>query len=295
MLFTIAICTYNRAQVIHKALDSAIEQTLPGSNFEILVVDNNSTDDTRDVVRSYKSMHAGLRLVSEPRQGLSIARNRAWKEAGGDLIVYVDDDAALATDYLERLEEVAAEESMLGAAGGPINVGWMGAMPGWWEPGLEIWYNHLDLGRHRKKLQYPEIFYGTNMAFPVSVLKEAGGFSPELGRTGRGLLDSEEAEIFIRVEKAGYDLVYDPGLEAVHYITEERLSREYLLEKARQHGKSQCIAERMHPDRGGAASMLGALAASYARILARRSRGRLSEKLIQTSARAYLAKRLETL
>lgn len=287
MKFTIAICTYNRAKIIEKSLDAALNQSMASRFYEILVVDNNSTDNTKQIVKKYMLENSNLRLVSEPIQGLSHARNRAYKEARNKIIVYVDDDAVLGPDYLMCLENLFNEEKKVGAVGGPVSVGWLEPVPSWYEPGLDIWYNYLNLSLVRRVIKYPKIFYGTNMAFFVSVLKQVNGFSPNLGRTKENLADSEEAEIILRIEKLGLKIFYDPELCVIHYITKDRLDKGYLRKKAQEHGRSQCIAEKMHPGHGGLIQALSAWAASSARTIFGRSHGKFNEELIRASAKAY--------
>jgi len=199
--FTIAICTCNRAAVLPYAVHAALGQDFPPERHEILIVDNNSTDETPRVAGDLAAAHPRIRCVKETSQGLSFARNRAFREAKGEVIVYVDDDAQMCPDYLANLEKVFQEEAGIGAAGGPIEVGWLGPVPSWYEPDLDYSFNYLYIASFRTRVVYPRMIYGTNMAFPVSVLRKIGGFQTGLGRIGSRLLAGEDVEIALRIER----------------------------------------------------------------------------------------------
>ena len=242
MQITIAICTYNRDYILEKSVLAALAQD-NALDYEVLVVDNNSTDNTALLIQGMVAGNPRLRPVKELRQGLSFARNRAVKESRGDYLVFVDDDAVLCPDYLKKLHKLLCRIPHPGAAGGPVSLGWMRPAPSWYEPGLDIWYNRLDHGTRRCFLEYPQILYGTNMVFSKEILERVGGFRTGLGRSGKGLGDSEDLEIMLRIAKAGLPVVYDPELLVTHYITPDRLSRGV------SSGKSQ--AARAIPVYGG--------------------------------------------
>ena len=287
--FTIAICTYNRAGVLPYALKAALAQTLSASHYEILIIDNNSTDETPKIVEDSTRSHAHIRALRESRQGLSFARNRAYEEARGDVIIYVDDDAEMAPQYLENLKRIWEEEKEIGALGGPIEVGWLGPVPSWYEPGMDRVFNYLYNGSYRMKIYYPMLIYGTNMAFPVTLLKKIGGFQTNLGRIGEHPLSGEDIEILLRLEKReNLPVLYDPALKVRHLISPERLSPEYILYKTFWIGRSQRLLERQYHIRGGLGNALWSLFESYIRQFFGRIPGRLTEKTIQAMSRGYL-------
>lgn len=285
MTYTIAVCTYNRSDILERSILAALAQE-GAPDYEVLAVDNNSTDDTAAVLADLSARQARLRIVQETRQGLSHARNRAVKESKGDFIVYVDDDAVLDPQYLNNLDSLLHDIPNPGAAGGPIRVECIETPPSWFSSDLEIWCNKLDHGPQRRFLKYPQILYGTNMAFPKKVLVKIGGFHTGLGRSGKGLGDSEDLEIMLRLEKAGLATVYDPGLCVTHFMTPDRMTREYFLNKAAMHGKCRYDAEKIH----GRARPLEGLASwglSLGRTIARPGRDGFSEKLIRKSSLNY--------
>jgi len=312
-LFSIAICTYNRAEVLSYSIKAALKQNIPQDQYEIIIIDNNCTDETSKIVRNFMSLHTNIIHVTEKRQGLSFARNKAIEDAKGDFIIYVDDDAEICPDYLFQLDKILMEENEIGAIGGPVEVGWLGKVPSWYEAGLDRAFNHLYYGSFRMKLQYPKMIFGTNMAFPSSLLKKLGGFHTGVGRVGELRLSSKEKkllqrvdkkerdrfditgygesdiEILLRIEKnEGLPVIYDPMLKLKHLISPERLSPEYILSKALWQGRSQYRVESLYNLKGRLRNVFWCLFESHLRFLLRRSSGILTEKLTQSLAKGYI-------
>lgn len=287
--FTIAICTFNRAEVLPRSIAAASAQRPIPGGFEVLVVDNNSTDDTTRLLEISRAGLPMLRVVRESQQGLSHARNRAIAEAHGKWIVFVDDDAELDPGYLQGLSTLLSEEKGVGAAGGPIEVGWLSPVPSWYEPALDLCFNHLYLGSYRMELRYPRMLYGTNMAFPVALLRRLGGFDAGLGRVGRHLAAGEDGEVLLRVERrAQRRILWDPALRVRHLIEPGRLTVGGLLKQAEGGGRSQARLERAWRIRTGLWNALAGLAESAVRVLLRRSRGPVFERYIRAAHTGYL-------
>jgi glycosyltransferase involved in cell wall biosynthesis len=126
------ICTHNRAEYLGKALKSLSVQTLPAEDFEVLVVDNASTDDTAALVESVRPILPSLRYVFEGSLGLSRARNTAIREARGDYIAFLDDDAVAVSEWLEAiLTAFDTVKPTPVCVGGRIEPIWEGARPSW--------------------------------------------------------------------------------------------------------------------------------------------------------------------
>jgi glycosyltransferase involved in cell wall biosynthesis len=294
MTVTVAICTQNRSLSLKRALESVLAQAAEAPGLEILVVDNGDDGQAALLVESMAAKGGLLRLVKEPVTGLSAARNRALKEASGSWIVYIDDDAELVPGYLKAMTRLLNREGgRAGAFCGPIEVGWESDAPNWFEPGLSAWCNRLDYGPKRREIRWPETPYGTNMAFETALLGNLGGFREDLGRKGAGLMDAEETELFIRMEKlSGRAVIYEPALGVIHYMSPDRLSPYFFVKKAFWHGKSLAALERLHPDRmGGLKNALWVLSSSCFRTVSGRGRGPVTEKVLRASATGYLAGR----
>ena len=121
VIFSVIICTYNRVGLLSGALESIGHQKFDNKKFEIIVVDNNSTDYSKSLVESFIKKYPNTRYIIEPHQGLSFARNRGWMEARGEYVAYIDDDARAEKNWLEValmcFKEIQPEPKVVG---GPI-------------------------------------------------------------------------------------------------------------------------------------------------------------------------------
>jgi glycosyltransferase involved in cell wall biosynthesis len=246
--FTIAICTFNRSDVLPMAVRGAACLDAADGEFEIIVVDNASTDDTPRVLDELEREIPRLRRFVEPTKGLSPARNRALQEAQGSWIIYLDDDALVAGSYLQTLSRLIAEEQNIGAAGGIIEVGWLSPVPDWYEPGLDGHFNHLYIASYRMELKFPKAVYGTNMAFPVDVLRKVGGFSVDFGYAGtNNQLAGEDVEVQLRIVRdTGLRIIWEPELRIRHMIHPGRLTPEKMEIKAEWSGRALARLVRLY-------------------------------------------------
>lgn len=188
-----------------------------------------------------------IRLLDVGAPGLSRARNLAARESACDVIAYVDDDAVATRAWLRSLAVVFREEPHAGAVGGPIRLLWGDApRPSWWQDGLDEAFNALDFGPLRRRLRYPQILYGTNMAFRRRALLDAGLFREDLGRAPgeEKLRAGEEAELQLRLEKRGHSIVFEPKGVVLHRVAADRLRPTYIRSRAFHHGRSHSILER---------------------------------------------------
>jgi glycosyltransferase involved in cell wall biosynthesis len=135
-MITLIICTYNREKYIGPLLDSIAKNDYPTTDYEIVLVDNNCTDNTRGICEMFATDHPEINLhyVVETEQGLSAARNKGIKEAKGDIIIYVDDDALIDSDYIRIYAEHFASHPDTMAAGGPIEPLYETQEPSWMSP-----------------------------------------------------------------------------------------------------------------------------------------------------------------
>ena len=181
------VCTYNRCDLMNNVLNSLVDQTLDKAFYEVIVVDNASTDATRAVVREFIAKHPGypVRYLYEEKQGLSHARNTGYKNSSAAYITYLDDDAKAKPDFLGKV--VHAFETVRptpSAVGGQIVPYYLTPKPDWFldEYELHTW------GDTKGFLKIPEQkagFDGSNMSFPRAILEEYQGFSADFGMTGK--------------------------------------------------------------------------------------------------------------
>ncbi|MBQ3999036.1 MAG: glycosyltransferase family 2 protein [Paludibacteraceae bacterium] len=241
-MLTVIICTYNRAKYIGPLLESLAANDLAKSEYEILLVDNNCTDNTRAICDAFAAAHKDVRFryVVEPEQGLSAARNKGIKEAKGDIIVYVDDDALVDAHYLRDYAEWFAAHQETMACGGPIEPLYETEEPKWMSPYtkalLTAWMNYGDKVREYPKGCYPG---GGNAAYRKEVFDNVGLFNTALGRKGGNLMGSEEKDIFDKMHALHMQVLYLPTPVLHHCIPQAKLEKDYFDRLTLQIGISE--------------------------------------------------------
>jgi glycosyltransferase involved in cell wall biosynthesis len=230
-MISIIVCTYNRAKYLYDALASIASNDFPCNEYEIILVNNNSTDDTEEKCQQFVANFpdVNLRYCTESKQGLSFARNKGIAESRGDFLVFLDDDVVVKSDYLRNLKTNLDNTPDLMAFGGKITPRFEAGHPPKW---LNCWMYSLisatncpDKTRKYGKRKYP---IGANMGFRRQCLEKSGYFNTELGRTGNILLGGEEKDIFLKIKGLGMEIYYFPDVEIEHIIPESRTTEEYI-------------------------------------------------------------------
>ena len=239
---TIAICTFNRAAYLKDTLDDLGLQTASPNHFELLVVNNNSKDGTETVCEIFRKTNPEVefRWVKEESQGLSYARNRAAKEAGSPVLLYIDDDVKLPENFVQTaLDYIDSRQSTL-CAGGRIFVSFDDEEnPDWIPKELMPMFGLHDLGDENRIYPPSNFPRGGNMMIRKTVFDAFGYFDTTLGRTGKELLGSEEKAFFERIRKNGVEMHYWADLKLTHRIGYKRLEKEYLEKQSVGIGKSE--------------------------------------------------------
>ena len=210
---SVIVCTYNRDDVLRFCLDSLVAQTINPSLFEVIIVNNNSTDTTADIANEFVEQYDHFRLVNESKQGLSHARNRGWQEARGTYVAYIDDDAKATPHWVERI--VDAFESIQptpSAVGGPIYPYYTEKMPIWFADDMEI-----RTWGEKKHFLESSSFFGSNMTFFRKILQEYNGFSHEFGMQGTQMAFGEETDLFNKIYQKQPYFWYDPEIKVYHH------------------------------------------------------------------------------
>lgn len=231
MKISVILCTFNRCQSLATALGSIVASTVPPlTEWEVLVVDNNSNDQTRDVVEEFRRLYPGrFRYLFESRPGKSFALNSGIREALGDVLVFVDDDVTVDRMWLQAL------------TGGLFDGGWAGAggrvLPQWTVP-VPVWLPRderyslaplamFDLGPDGGPLTEPP--FGTNMAFQRIMFEKFGDFRTDLGPRPGSEIRSEDTEFGRRLLSAGERLRYEPSAIVYHPVPPHRTQKRYFL------------------------------------------------------------------
>jgi glucosyl-dolichyl phosphate glucuronosyltransferase len=236
------ICTFNRANYLPKAIQSLVEQSLDTSLYEIIVVDNCSTDNTKQVVTETFASIENLRYVYEPILGVAQARNAGWHNAKGEFVAYLDDDAIAIPCWLEKILEVFETVTPQPACvGGRVNPIWEVEKPNWLPKSLEGLYAIVDYGDKPLVLQQNQFFVATNSALPRQILAKMANFNVSLGRKGNNLLSMEENLLQDELRKQGYQLYYHPEIAIAHHIHANRIDPNWMLSRVYWEGISAAI------------------------------------------------------
>ena len=230
MLLTVAICTYNNAKLLADTLESLCTLEVdPKIDRQILIVNNNCTDDTDRVIATYSGRIDHLTGVHESRQGLSYARNRALKEAKGDYVCFLDDDVVVDPRWLNGVA-AAFDRYQADIVGGRSYLILPCDKPAWFYPELEILLSKLDYGS-RPLIGTNKELFGLNFAVKKQTALRLGGFKDTLGRKGKLLLSGEEKEFQKRVIAEGGKCVYQPEALVGHVVAPGRMKKKWFLKR----------------------------------------------------------------
>ena len=246
MNITVVICTYNRVEGLIRALKSLLLQTLPTTSWDVLIVNNNSADDTINIFNIFRQEYLNrvdspqMNIVTESNQGLSYARNRGISEASGDFIIFIDDDQEVSKFFLESYYENCNCKGSSCIAGGPVIPIYECGKPKWaskyTERTISGYLEFRSTTRFFPKGSYPT---GGNMGFSSDIFKTYGGFSTNLGRTGDSLLGGEESDLFRRIASQRSDIHYLNDAKVYHHIPAARTTIDFLRNVSRMVGVSE--------------------------------------------------------
>jgi glycosyltransferase involved in cell wall biosynthesis len=243
---SVVVCTRDRQRALEECLGHLADQVAVAGGYEIVVVDNGSSDGTGEWLgRWVAEGPARRRTVFEPVPGLSRARNRGIEAATGDVVLFIDDDASAPRGWVAAHLAAYDRDPGVVAAGGPVALTWPAGRPAWLGPVLEHWFSALDFGDEPIPWPRPHGPYGTNMSIRRPELLAAGGFSPALGRRGRSLLSSEERDLFARIAGHGR-IAYEPAALVLHRVLPDRISRRWVLRRGWAQGRSNARFRALH-------------------------------------------------
>jgi glycosyltransferase involved in cell wall biosynthesis len=248
---TVLICTYNRARHLRETLAALAAMTpVPDCSVEILVVDNNSTDNTPAVVQeAARDARARVIYVTEQQQGKSFALNRGLASASGDIVALTDDDVVPAPEWLSRIVANFRARDVTFVFGKVLPL-WSAQPP----PELlgrraqDIWGPLAIVDYGDQAAEYvaestgQRLPVGANLAFARSALVTIRGWRTDLGKVNNTLISGEDHEIFMRLRRFNlYSGYYDPQVTVRHYVPPSRLTRRYFREWFFWHGKTHAL------------------------------------------------------
>lgn len=241
MKVTVAICTHNRAKDTGEAIESVLAQSFAQDQIETVVVDNRSADNTAEVVGKLAELHGSrVRYIHESELGLSVARNRAIREAKGEFILFLDDDALASRLWVQHIVDVFESDAAIGCVGGKIDPIWEAAEPDWIPEEHRSVFTILDYASEITEMPAPAIPYGANVAFRASVFQHYKPFREDLGRVGTNLLSGEESELIARIRER-YKVFYTPFASVQHKIAKERTTKKWFLKRIFWQGVSDAV------------------------------------------------------
>lgn len=243
MKVSVIIPSFNRAKMLGITIESFINQNYPKDQYEIIIADNNSTDNTEEVVKYWQGKSpVSIKYISEKRQGVHYARNSAAKHSIGDILYYTDDDMIADKDLLENLMKVFAMGYNIGAATGRVLPKWEIAPPQWilkycydgklsiYDPKEDFIISPFDIG-----------VYSCNQAILRDVFFQSGGFNPE--NTAGEWIGDGETGLNIKIRELGYKFAYIGNAVIYHMIPPERMTQKYLNNRMANQGNADSYSE----------------------------------------------------
>ena len=255
---SVIIPTYNRCSSLARALQSIKELNFPRECFEVVVVDNNSSDDTFDVSQQFSGEGMTLKYVKETRLSFTVARHAGVEAASGKILAYIDDDVVLARGWLTAVMAVFDNDDEVGIVGGPILPIFEVEPPAWIKQFYPVsgWLSLLDLGSKTHEVDHA---YGPNFSIRKDVLNLVGGFPADTvgveaeGRSGvveKIYVGNGDVGLCAKVRKAGYKVVYNPGALVHHVIPPVRLTKKWWCSRLAGEGCCQALTQQYENKEG---------------------------------------------
>lgn len=252
MNISICICTYNRCDELDKTLQSLTmceDELVDGD--QILIIDNNSNDQTKEVVLGFKD-RLPITYLFEAKQGLSAARNKGLSEFSNPVLVFIDDDITISKNFIKTYRQVFLTHPEYYFFGGPIAVDWGEKQPRWYKsedlPMINGLIGSYSLGAQDKQYNSSSLLpYGANFAVRRQAIQSVGDFDVELGVNGKQIGRGEETDYFHRVLNKGFDGLYVANAKVFHRFQVERITLLYLYRYGLQKGTAAVLLDDARP------------------------------------------------
>jgi glycosyltransferase involved in cell wall biosynthesis len=241
---SIIICSYNRRDYIIEAIDSLYRQTLARDRYEVIVVDNNSKDDTEALCREYIRTHPDGRItyLSETRQGASYARNTGAEKARGEFLVFMDDDAVAEREFMECITRFYEQHPGVSGLGGRIIPRYIPAEPRWMSHFVSSLVGHFNYSPVAVEFEPQRYPLESNMAVRRSDFFAVGGFNTSIpGVVGTLRIGGEGKEFFFKLKALDKKVWYDPSIRVEHIVETQKLTSEYMYRVASGIGRGERV------------------------------------------------------
>jgi len=242
MTLSIIICSYNRASYISDALTSLYVQSSGLDNFEVIFVDNNSTDNTKEVYAQWRQTNTNgqFSFISETKQGASFARNTGAAIAKGEWVCFMDDDAVATTDYVKNIIKHIQDQPFIVGFGGRIIPKYIPAEPKWMSYYVSSLVGNFDYAPTACAFENGKYPLESNMIVKKSVYDQIGGFNVNLpGVVGTLRIGGEGKELFYKIIALGHTIYYDPSICVHHVVEVKKLTSEYMYRVASGIGRGE--------------------------------------------------------
>ena len=245
-MLSVIVPTFNRASSCVLAAQSVLAQDTRVPH-EVIIVDNNSTDDTRQRIQALRRQAPQrLRYVFEGKQGLSAARNAGIATARGNIIAWLDDDALARPGWLDALAETYRTHPDAWCVGGKIVLALPEVLPRWFNHSflLTSQLGLLDLGDATIERRYPDFVFGGNFSVRRDALDRVGPFDTRLGLAGAWRVESEEADLCWRIQQTGGAVYYCGRAIVAHVVPAARITKRYFRRRAYWAGRTWRLLHR---------------------------------------------------
>lgn len=224
-------------------LDSLEKQTISKDDFEVIIINNNSPDNTDEIMKNYlQNSSLPIHYIIEYNQGISYARNRGVNEAKGEIIVFLDDDETVEPDFLQNVKTFFRSTPDAGITAGPVVPVFETTKPEWLSKYIErAITGEYNKGNKITKLP-PKDYPGTGHAcFRKALFDKYGSFNTDLGRKGSSLMGAEDKDFFLRLMEGNEACYYLPGAKIYHHIPAEKLTESFFDRLTYAMGKSERV------------------------------------------------------
>ncbi len=242
---SVIIPTYNRANYLWDTLKSLLRTGDESCNFEIIIIDNNSSDNTREMANKFIKNHSDFNISNfiEKNQGASFARNRGIEESTADILLFIDDDEVVGQNFIKNWLNFFEQFPNAVGGGGAIEVKFEDSKPEWISHFLMPLLGEHQVSNSIEKYSRSKFPFAGNMAWRKEVFEKYGKLETNLGRKGDGLLAGEEKEFYKRVRSHTDQIYHVPAAKVFHRVDKDRLSKDFIKKQAL--GLGQTIAMQL--------------------------------------------------
>jgi glycosyltransferase involved in cell wall biosynthesis len=236
---SVIICTYNRCDLLKQTIESVLSQDCGQVRYELLIVDNHSSDETRQTCEALLAdCHISAHYLFEPEQGVSFARNTGIRHAKAPILAFSDDDVCVSRNWIAGIKRAFDEHPEITGIGGKVLPLWQKEAPAWltrqhWMPLALQDYGDAPL---QIDASNPLCLITANLALRREIFERIGLFSPTLQRVKNGIGSMEDHELHVRLWDAGYKEMYIPEILVGALVQPERLTKQYHRKWHKGHG-----------------------------------------------------------